>query len=78
MTPLAIEILFHYHTRAVDYRDGDFSAPAVESTIKYFLENDLLKFPVKDSTVKYETTERAKVYLEAICSLPLPVYRMPE
>ncbi len=42
MCPLKIEILLHYHSRACDYLDGDFSAPAVFEYINCFIKNNML------------------------------------
>lgn len=36
MSPLQVEILLWYYARACDFRDGDFSAPAVREEIDYF------------------------------------------
>lgn len=75
MTPLEIEILFHYHCRAVDYRDADFSAPAVRAAMDRFTgELGLLELE-KDPSLRrtWRPTDRAEVYLEHLMSQPLPV-----
>ncbi len=75
MTPLEIEIILHYYARANDYRDGDISAPSVRETIDRFLEDeDILGSypPCPESPRKYHLTERGRIFVEALCALPLP------
>lgn len=78
MTPLKIEMMLHYYTSATDYRDGDFSAPAVREAINWFRDeagmlaaND----PKAGKDTAYSITEKGKFYVEYICSVPLPVTR---
>jgi len=82
MTPLQIEILMHYYTRPGDYREGDFSAPAVRETMEYFEDINLLKkIPISSDTSDenlYKLDDRGKVYLEALMRVPLPVWGMPK
>lgn len=78
MTPLEIEILFHYYTRAGDFREGDFSAPAVRQTIDAFTgELGLLELRENgrcgDYPTTYQCTRRAEVYLEHLLDIPLPI-----
>lgn len=81
MTPLEIDILLWYHTRAVDYREGDFSAPAVRQTIDNFRDVlGLLQAVAPDERLDgdyrtYRLTERGRVYLDALMDLPLPEQR---
>ena len=78
MTPLEIEILLHYYTRAVDYRDGDFTAPAVRQALDSFYELGMLRHATRKSDsgpLSYEVTERAEAYIQALCALPLPVQK---
>src|SRR5690242_7253385 len=86
MTPLEIEILFHYQCRAGDYRWGDFSAPAVRAAIDSF-KGELGRLELNDGAEKsrddfrtYRLTERAQVYIRHICGQPLPEQRwqMPD
>jgi hypothetical protein len=42
VNPLQVEILLWYFSRARDYRDGDFSAPAVRAQIDNFREVGIL------------------------------------
>lgn len=73
MTPLDIEILLHYHSRANDFRDGDFTAPAVAETIDSFrFAKDLLQSDNLGPR-KYKLTERGDAHVLALLNLPLPV-----
>lgn len=82
MTPLEIEILLHYHCRATDYRDGDFSAPAVKETIERFradgLIAELIFQPIPKTgrghapAPRYALTERGQAMVDALCAVPLP------
>ena len=72
MTPLMIEILIHYYCRVDDFRDLD--APAVKDAIDYFLDNGLIKI---NTNTKYYgvytgNQDALKVYIEALCNVPLP------
>lgn len=84
MTPLQIEILLHYYTRTDDYREGDFSAPAVCEAINDFRDRPDGPLISQEQVICrhacYALTERGKVFVEAILSLPLPVQEwvMPE
>lgn len=82
MCPLEIEILLWYYTRANDYRDGDFSAPAVRETIDRFRGEDGLIAPTVAPTNgeqkverAYRLTDRGQAYVNALMALPLPVCR---
>lgn len=73
MTPLQIEIMLHYHCCASDYRDGDFSAPAVRDAIDDFRARGLLK--ESGNKRVYEPTEGVRLYVDALCAVPAPVQR---
>lgn len=76
MTPLQIEMLLHYYSRADDYRDGDFSAPAVREALEGFKRDELLEEDKADTPrTCYVITERGRVYIEAIRAIPLPERR---
>jgi hypothetical protein len=76
MTPLEMEILLHYYCRADDYRDGDFSAPAVRAAVDWFKTEELLRTdPRETPRTCYVLTERGKVYVEALQKVPLPQHR---
>lgn len=78
MTPLEIEILMHYATRGGDYREADFSAPAVRAAIDAFHQREGL-LRSGDGRRCYEPTERCMVFAEALTRVPLPqqVWVMP-
>ncbi len=68
-TPFEIEILMHYHCHCgSDYRNGDFSAPALPGIIANFVQHGLIR---KLRSVYYITNYGRK-YVEALCSVPLP------
>lgn len=81
MSPLEIEILFWFNIRCCDYRDGDFSAPAVREAIDRFRDDlGLLEVIAPETRNKgddrtYRCTDRARFYLDAIQAIPLPVAR---
>jgi len=70
MTPLEISILLHYHVSADDYRNGDFSAPAVRNAIDEFRRDGFLAEAVE---TYYRITEKGQFYVKALCAVPLPV-----
>ena len=75
MTPLEIEIAFHYVTRGGDYREGDFSAPAVRQAIDRFRSSEVGLLVASDcgrNGAAYVATERCKVYIAKLCDTPLP------
>ena len=73
MTPLELSILIHYRGCANDFRDGDFSAPAVREAINRF--RDVLKLlELADDPINaYILTERGRVFVDALCEIPLPI-----
>lgn len=77
MTPLEISILLHYHCTVTDYRDGDFSAPAVREAIDRFYKVDELLKPTPEALRgtwgAYVITERGRALVEALTRVPLPV-----
>lgn len=80
MTPLAIEILLHYHGHAYDYREGDFSAPAVRELIDRFrgdnplyTDSGMLEIETQMGNRSYRLTDKGRVYVAALLSVPLPV-----
>lgn len=76
MTPLEIEILLHYLTRVVDYRDGDYlNAPAVIEALDNFVREDMLKPIDGKHGAKFRLLPRAVAFIGHICSLPLPVMK---
>jgi len=86
MTPLELGILLHYYVSGEDYRQGDFSAPAVSETVERFLRSGMLRErteaekQVMNIDQIYTTTERADTYILAVLQTPLPVqiWTIPE
>lgn len=73
MTPLEISILLHYSYSPEDFRQGDFSAPAVREAIDRFRDVDSLLTKSDRDGQTYALSERGRVYVEALQSLPLPI-----
>ncbi len=76
MTPLEIEMLLHYYSRTNDYRDGDFSAPAVRNALEWFKREEFLATDkAEPPKTCYVIAERGRVYVEALKSVPMPERR---
>lgn len=81
MSPLQIEILLWYYARANDYRDGDFSAPAVREAVDDFRGAAGMLAPTNDlpsgqvALRAYRLTDRGQAYVDALMAMPLPVCR---
>lgn len=75
MTPLLIDIMLHYYCRADDYRDGDFSAPAVRDGVNWLRDEAKLIEHNKGGRNMYRLTDRGGVYVAALQAVPLPVQR---
>ena len=75
MTPLEIEIILHYYTRPGDYRNGDFSAPAVKNAIDWFCQTGMLELKEISTKGDYDLTDRGQAYVDALMALPLPEKR---
>jgi len=80
MTPLQLEILLHYRGAARDYRDGDFSAPAVREAISWLYAGVGMLKHTRFGQPEYQLTEKGEFFVEQLCAMPLPVcvWRMPE
>lgn len=74
MSPLEIEILMHYASKAGDYRDGDHSSEAVRRCIGVFLDRGLLER--REGNPCYRATEGTHMYVDALCEVPLPVQKL--
>jgi hypothetical protein len=74
MTPLEIQIAINYVVTTGDFRDGDFSAPAVRESIDWFVEIGFLRFPTPDDHAIsiYVATDMCRTYVKKLCSIPLP------
>jgi hypothetical protein len=76
MTPLQISMMLHYYVAATDYRDGDFSAPAVRRALEDFKASDMLRYctvPFRDAA--YEVTDKGRAFVKALCSVPEPTIK---
>lgn len=77
MTPLEISILLHYRCTVTDFRDGDFSAPAVREAIdRLHKVDDLLMLTpqgMRATHGAYVITERGRAFVEALERMPLPI-----
>ena len=73
MTPLHLEILIWYIGRATDYRDGDFSAPAVREAIDWMRCGVGLLEKSDIGSKRYQLSERGRVFMNALLNTPLPV-----
>jgi hypothetical protein len=74
MSPLEITIAINYAVSSRDFRDGDFSAPAVREAIDWFVELGFLRLAVASDNVKavYVSTDMCRVYVEKLCSIGIP------
>jgi len=68
MSPLFLDAILHYHTSPGDYRDGDFSAPAVREMIDWMYDNKL----IDHGCGRYIATDRLHAFVEKLCSIQLP------
>ena len=71
-TPLHIEILIHYNAISTDYRDGDFSAPAVSEYINQMTDAGLLHM-FGTNNIKHKITTKGRAVVEYMCNTPIPV-----
>lgn len=79
MSPLEVEMLLWYYSRVTDYRDGDFSAPAVRGALEDFKGMGLIATraqPTLDEPKRtprtYDLTDGGKLLVNRICSTPFP------
>jgi hypothetical protein len=73
MTPLELTMALHYYYSTTDFRDGDFSAPAVRDAIEKFKKDNLITANSDNSKDSiYVATERLDVFVEKLCETPLP------
>lgn len=77
MTPLEIDMALWYHCRPGDYDkgngDNNYHAPAVQAALKDFVSAGLLGLCPAGSERAYYGTPALEVYVDALCSVPLPV-----
>ena len=78
MTPLEIEILMHYHCRAVDHESAlnppSAQKEAFSNFVKqgYLVDNTFGGQNCKDDGMMYSPKEKLHIYCEAICNVPEP------
>ena len=70
-TPLEIEIAMHYCVKADDYRNGNFSAPAVREAIDRFISAGLLE-ESPHSGICYDASPGLQAWLERITAIGFP------
>lgn len=77
MRILDISIMCHYRALTGDFRDGDFSAPAVAEAIRNLCDADLLqpRMPTERDPARLEITSRGIAYTDGLKAVPLPVLR---
>lgn len=74
MSPLELQILLHYRCCARDFRNGDFTAPAVREAIDWFKgDAELLERDGAQGAERcYRLSERGTVFVEVLCNTKLP------
>lgn len=72
MTPFEISIMLHYATGSGDFRNGDFSAPIVVTTLEMMASKGLLRRHEGESST-YSATDGARMFVAALCRVPTPV-----
>lgn len=82
MSPLELSILLHYRGCARDFRDGDFSAPAVRQAIDWFRGDAGMLESTNgnpSATAAYKLSSKGEFFVEELCKMPLPisVWMMP-
>lgn len=77
MTPLQIQILLHYYCSPTDFRDGDFTAPAVHEAIEDFEESGFLRLsdPSDQLGSILVSTDKNAAFINALCSIPEPIQK---
>ncbi len=73
MTVFEIEIMLNYFYSTCDYRNGDFSEPAVAESLNWLCEVGMLKQNVPcNDYVHYSITEKGGFYVLFLQKVPLP------
>lgn len=77
MSPLEIEIMLHYYTTPGDYRDGDFSAPAVRQAIDDLVAWEMLvprraAFEMGRMPSSYDVSKGGVLFIDALKAVPRP------
>lgn len=74
MTPLQIGIMLHYYAMGDDYREADFSAPAVREAIDW-LNDEQMIYRTRGGKPKCRITDKGRAYVDYLCAVPLPVVK---
>ena len=70
MTHLQMTILLHYHANFNQY-SSEVSNVSIGNALTHLLSQGFLVEATKGAY--YETTSKAKAYIEALCKVPYPV-----
>lgn len=74
MSPAQIIILLHYYARQGDFV-GEMSPSFVRGVMNEFVKTGLLAEAMPGIGQQYVATEATKVYVEALCNVPMPVQK---
>lgn len=76
ITPLTLEIILHYYAHARDYREGDFSAPAVREVVDCLISEGMLDNDADpEHPSRFRITEKGRFYIDFLRAVPFPVMR---
>ncbi len=81
ISPFCLQIIIHYCVMACDFRDGDFSAPAVMEVLNGLESEGMIeKAPKNSKGQKYIGTTKARFYLDFLLKIPFPenAFKIPE
>lgn len=74
MTPLHLKILIYYHcVRGTVQYAFDDPYHANSNTVREYTKQLVVDGLIEREDKFYSTTDKGKFYVEALCSLPLPV-----
>ena len=79
MTPFELSILLHYYSCRSEAEEVLRNPPILKETMDGLVDNQLLEriVPTDSATASFRLTERGFVFVEHVCALPLPMWRMP-
>lgn len=77
LTPYEIEIVLHYYYSPEEHPECAGNSPAWRSSVDMLLAEGVLQLRKEPSQygATYESTERSRVYIEALKDVPLPVQK---
>lgn len=73
VSPLCLQIVLHYAIHFTDFRDGDFSAPAVRDLLNWLHQEGVIDPMLPNSHIKYVITDKGRAYVEFLIQMPFPV-----